>query len=219
MALVVLRCPRCRGQVKLEEHWDEGFCVFCGTKVGNDIIGIEASEYGPPAIVDRIVDATINEIVGKLADEDISEASDIQRIKESMQARFTKYGDRFRDSKARYAKELGRFCREAWYMPFEATKRTWEDLRSAVEDLEFGCAVCMAYGDFTEAYMQSIDKLSDILRMKWKSSRLNPNAPRIDREELTDMRNRMSVARSWLAFYNVRDDSEGVLDADAGVDQ
>ncbi len=214
-----MKCDRCGGQVKIEEHWEEGFCVFCGTKVRNDIISIDPSEYGACADADPSVDETLRAIAVQLNSEQVGDVSEMQRFNESMKARFTKYGDSLRSSKARYAGDIERFCHNVWRLPYEATRRTWDDLREAVEDLELGCAICLAYDDFTEAYMQGIDKLSDLLRMKWRPSRLNPQAPRIDRQELDELRGRTHTARSWLRFRNDCERSECILDRDARLEQ
>ncbi len=203
LTLVVHKCPKCGGQVKLEEQWKEGFCVYCGLKVKNSLVWIRLLS------TDRIdtdsdVEKTMNDIVEELNHEKITEASDIQRIKESMQTRFMRYGDKFRDCRAKYANDTNEFCHRVGSIPYEATKNTWEELKESISKVENGCAICMAYNEFTDAYLSSIDKLSSVLKMKWESSSIlkRRNAPNVDKKELIMMRNKLYVAEAWLRLYS-----------------
>lgn len=203
MTLVVHKCPKCGGQVKLEEQWKEGFCVYCGSKVKNNLIWIRSFNFDN-ACADRDVEETLHCIVEELNTKDIKEASDIQRIKESMQVRFTRYGDNFRNSKAKYANDANDFFQRVGCIPYEATKNTWDELKDAVSSVEDGCAICMAYNDFTDAYLSSVEKLSSVLKMKWESSYIwkRKNALKVDKRELIKMRKRIYAAQAWLRLYS-----------------
>lgn len=155
------------------------------------------------AHADVYVEKTMNEIVEILVTENIKEASDIEHVKISMQMHFTKYADKFRTSKAKYANEIREFCHHVGYIPYEATKNTWEDLKETLSMLEDGCAICMVYDEFVDTYLSSVEKLSSILKMNWKNaSRIGKNSLNVSKKELIDMRNRLSATGAWLRLYH-----------------
>jgi hypothetical protein len=198
MTVIVTKCPKCGGQIKLREQWEEGFCIYCGSKVKNDLAVIKYDDSHCETN-DDTVDTLLNRLCEKLSAENIRGCLDIQRVKTSVQSHFTDYGNRIRRSKNKYAKKMNDYCHRVGTLTYETTKNNWEELKDAVSEMNEGCALCMAYDEFSDAFLKSVEKLSSVLSLKWETSRFKRrNAPNVDMKELSEMRSRTDAVKAWL---------------------
>lgn len=188
--------------MKIEDDWEEGFCMYCSSKVPNVFAAARKTlpavpkETGPsPA--DRI----FAKICDALSDAFIKDSSDIEKIRMEILAETDMSGADNEISRIKYAKELIDISRMIEVIPYEMTHKVWTCIKVAGAAVYRGCAVCMMYRDYAGAFLVSVEKLSDLEKMKWDSVFRKPTLYGIRKADVEEVRKRTSRAERWLKSY------------------
>lgn len=199
MTLIVHRCPHCNGQVKLKEEWNEGFCVYCGFKVQNDLLRMNAIKAGTVEY-DEEIEIAIVKMAEEIIRSDVTEGSHIQKIKNTVLTGCRLVTDRYRHSEGKFVGDLEHICRRIALIPYEASKKTWDEVRIAANDAVNGCAICMAYAELSDSYIACMEKMEDLLKLKWSRK-----IPGFDKGELIELKKKITAAKTWLKYYSESD--------------